>query len=334
MIAKKWIRQNEFQGMPKLTDFKVVKETLPDTLKDREILIEAEWYSVDPYMRGTLFNSPDSTMPGSQVARVTQSRHPDYPVGTKVIAYVGWRDRTIYNPDLVKQHLFFHKLPDLKGLPESYGLGVLGMPGNTAYFGIEKVLKIKEGGTLVVSSAAGAVGSVACQIGKLKGCKVLAFTGSFEKTLWLKQIGAGYIFDYNIVDVDETLKEYAPEGVDYYFDNVGGEFSCQVIKHMKPHGKIALCGAISCYNNVDHDQKHVTIPFDYWTFIYKHITMEGFRASEYESEWLDAITQLRDWMLSAKISAEETISEGFESMPEAFINLFKGGNIGKQIVKA
>jgi len=334
MNAKKWIRQNEFQGMPKVTDFKLVKEVIPSNLKDREILCEAEWYSVDPYMRGELHSAPDGSMPGSQVARVIQSQHPDYPIGTKVTGFFGWRDRTVYNPDLVRGKAWFYKLPDLKGLSESYTLGVLGMPGFTAYFGMEKILQVKEGGTLVVSTAAGAVGSVACQIGKLKGCKVLAFTGSFEKTLWLKRIGAGYIFDYNIVDVDATLKEFAPEGVDYYFDNVGGEFSAKVLSHMKSNGRIAVCGAISCYNKVDPDRKTVTIPFDYWTFIYKHIVMEGFLVTEYESEFFEAFAILRDWMLEGKLSTEETISEKFESMPEAFINLFKGGNLGKQLVRA
>ncbi|ODM88626.1 Prostaglandin reductase 1 [Orchesella cincta] len=336
IIAKKWIRQREFQGMPCLEDFELVNETLSESLKDGEILIEAEWLSVDPFMRGNLFNSPDSPiMPGSQVASVKRSKHQDYPVGTKVVAYVGWRDRTICNPDTFPQPVFFHKLPDFKGLSDSYALGALGLPGNTALFGIEKVLKVKQGGILLVNSAGGAVGSIACQIGLLKGCEVIAFTGSQEKTSWLKQaLNVKLAFNYNSDDIGETLTEHAPNGIDYYFDNVGGDFSYKVLKHMKPHGKVALCGAISTYNQSSSEKTEpLLIPFDYWTFIYNHVIMEGFRASEYESEWLDGITTLRDLILDGKILPNETIAKGFEAMPEAFINIFKGGNIGKQIVK-
>ncbi|CAG7824503.1 unnamed protein product [Allacma fusca] len=171
-IARKFVLQSHPQGKPKLSDFKLVEEKLPAALQEGEILTKAQWLTVDPYMRGALLAlKQGETMMGSQVATVTESRNPEYPEGTKVVGSFGWRDLTVHKPSEKFNPLDIYKLPDMKGLPESYALGSVGMPGNTAYFGVTRILEPKAGDVLVVSAAAGAVGSLVGQIGKLKGSR-------------------------------------------------------------------------------------------------------------------------------------------------------------------
>ena len=250
MQARKIVITQRFQGAPKLSDFKIVEETLPP-LQDGEILCKAEWLTVDPYMRaGADRLKPGEQMMGGQVARVLKSRSAEFPEGSQVVGNFGWRDLTITKvlPKEQMSIMTFHAMPDMKGLPDSYALGCLGMPGNTAYFGLSKICQPKAGETLVVSAAAGAVGSLVGQIGKIYGLKVIGYAGSDDKVEWLKSLGFDHAYNYKTEDLPKTLKESAPQGVDCYFDNVGGEFAFHVTRAMNPFGRISLCGAISVYN--------------------------------------------------------------------------------------
>ncbi|OXA64243.1 prostaglandin reductase 1 [Folsomia candida] len=333
MNSKKWTVVSKAQGLPKVSDFKIVEEPIPE-LQDGEILCKAEWLTVDPYMRNRMDSSVGAAMVGEQIAKVIKSKSPDYPEGTVVLGYFGWRDLTVYKvPPKEKQGFgSIYKVPDLKSLPVSYALGSCGMPGNTAYFGLTRLCDPKPGETVVVSAAAGAVGSVVGQISKIKGCTVIGYAGSDDKVEWLKELGFDHAFNYKKEGVDETLKKYAPKGVDCYFDNVGGEFAYNVVKNMNSNGRIALCGAIETYNR-DSSQLPM-VPFDYGTMIYKQIKMEGFMVVRWWQEWFQGVSQLRDWIIEGKIKVQETRVEGFDQMPLAFINLLQGKNTGKMIVKA
>ncbi|PVD24193.1 hypothetical protein C0Q70_14663 [Pomacea canaliculata] len=222
--GKKWILAKLFEEEPKLSDFQIVEEEISTDLKEGEVLVEALYLTVDPYMRGRPYKVGD-TLIGEQVGRIKESKNPSYPKGTLVLAYTGWRTLTLVsNPDekavfgtLVK------RLPDFGDLPPSLGIGCLGMPGLTAYFGLLVQGEVKAEDTVLVNAAAGAVGSVVGQIAKIKGCKVIGSAGSDDKCDWLKEIGFDHVFNYKKRSVDDALKEFAPEGVDLYFDN-GSEY--------------------------------------------------------------------------------------------------------------
>ncbi|OXA59127.1 Prostaglandin reductase 1 [Folsomia candida] len=237
---------------------------------------------------------------------------------------------TICNPDKLKG-LFrgVFPMPDLQGLPDSYALGVCGLTGLAAYFGLLKICQPKSGETVVISSAAGGTGSVAGQIAKIKGCKVIGFAGSEEKVRWLLDLGFDQSFNYKEINVDHTLKKWAVEGVNCYFDNVGGDLTFWVLQNTNESGRVALCGAISSYND---DPKTAKVQFDYTSMIYKQIKMEGFLVNRWFPEWGPAIGELIGWVKDGRVKSRETVVEGFESLPQAFIDIFEGKNVGKMIV--
>jgi len=334
MKSRKFVLCRRPQGLPKVSDFQLVEEEVSEILQDGEILCSAEYLSVDPYMRGVANSiGIGETMPGVQVARVLKSKCATFPQGSKVVGLFGWRDITLWRPDDHPEIEYLYPLPDMKGLPESYAIGSVGRPGNTAYFGLLEVGEPKPGETVVVSAAAGAVGSLVGQIAKIKGCKVIGFAGSEEKVEFLRSdLGFDYAFNYKTQSISERLNECAPEGVDVYFDNVGGEFAFHVLQKMRPKGRIALCGAISTYNRED-TKEPVKISFDYTKMIYNNIKMEGLHVLRWRSRWFEGINQIRDWILEGKLKVRESVTEGFENMPQAFISMLKGGNIGKEVVK-
>lgn len=193
--------------------------------------------------------NPGTTMIGVQVAKVIASTHADYPVGAIVTGHFGWRTHTIFNPNGQDPLRPIYILPDLGYLPVSVGLGYLGRPGNSAYFGLLELCAPKAGETVVVTGAAGAVGSLVGQIGKLKGCRVVGFAGSDEKCQWLeKELGFDKAINYKKGDIKKALIDAAPNGVDCYFDNVGGELSALILAQMNVGGRISVCGSISTYN--------------------------------------------------------------------------------------
>lgn len=262
-----------------------------------------------------------------------ESKNPDYPEGAYLYGHFGWRTHFIYDPSQDQELLRTYLLPDFGDLPLSLALGALGMPGNTAYFGFLELCEPKLGETLVVSTAAGAVGSLVGQIGKLKGLRVIGITGSQEKCDWIvKDLGFDAAINYKIDNIEEKLKEFAPNGIDCYFDNVGGEMSSTVINQMNVFGRISVCGSITVYNADPSD--YPKLPILQPTFVFKQLRMEGFIVARWNDRWMEGITEMYGWIKDGKIKYRETITEGFENMPAAFIELLRGRNIGKAVIKA
>ncbi|XP_055704846.1 prostaglandin reductase 1-like isoform X2 [Phlebotomus papatasi] len=333
MKARVFKYAKRYQGEAKTSDFQLVEEELK-TLEDDEILCEAHFWSVDPYMRVYMDSHPlGCTMIGGQVAKVIESKNAKYPLNSWMFGNFGWRTHTVINPEKVPVELQVRILGDLKGLSPSLALGNLGMPGNTAYFGLLELCKPQEGETVVVSGAAGAVGSLVGQIAKIKGCRVVGIAGGPEKCNWLKkELGFDAVIDYKSQDVRAALKECAPKGVDCYFDNVGGEISYTVIKCMNLFGRISVCGSISSYNTDPKDLPKV--PILQPDFVFKQLRMEGFIVTRWMHRWMEGINQIRDWIAEGKIKSPETPTEGFENLPRAFIDMMRGQNLGKAVVKA
>ncbi|CAE1256473.1 PTGR1 [Acanthosepion pharaonis] len=327
VIAKKWILSKYFEGKPKPSDIQLKTEELPETLNDGEILCEAVWLTVDPYMRFVhrLIKEGD-VMFGSQVARVLKSNNSKYPEGTYVLGKMGWCTHSIVsNESQVK------KLPEMGDLPLSLALGIMGMPGMTAYFGFLEKCEPKAGEIVLVNGAAGAVGSAVGQIAKIKECKVIAFAGTAEKCTWLKEeLGFDHVFNYKCTDLDKALSTVAPKGIDCYFDNVGGDFTSTVLKHMNSLGRVCICGSISTYNS----QVTPTGPYPFIDILTKALTIKGFLIYSYTDRFHEGQKEMLEWIQSGLVKYKETMTEGFENMPSAFFGLFEGHNIGKAVVKA
>lgn len=326
--ARSWTLKKHFQGSPVQSDFELKTAELPP-LKDGEVLLEALFLSVDPYMRVVAKRLKEGKiMMGHQVARVVESKNSALPTGTIVVAYSGWTTHSISDGKELEK--LPTEWPDT--LPLSLALGTFGMPGLTAYFGILDICGVKGGETVLVNAAAGAVGSVVGQIAKLKGCTVVGTAGSDAKIAYLKQIGFDVAFNYKTVDsLEEALKKASPDGYDCYFDNVGGEFSNTVIPQMKAFGRIAICGAISVYNCTGQLPPGPNPE----SIIYKQLRMEGFLFTRWQGEVREkALKELMKWFSEGKIKYHEHIIKGFENMPAAFMGMLKGDNLGKTIVKA
>nr|XP_046236519.1 prostaglandin reductase 1-like [Scatophagus argus] len=324
--AKAWILTKQFDGFPKDSDFQLKVEELPKP-KDGEVLIEAVFLSVDPYMR--LFSKirmkEGDVLIGTQVAKVIQSKNPAFPVGSHVVGDCGWRTHTISDgKDL---------LPVMSEWPKdvslSLALGTIGMPGMTALYGIEDVLGLKKGETLLVNAAAGAVGSVVGQIAKIKGCKVVGSAGSDAKVAYLKELGFDKVFNYKTVgSLEEALKKASPEGYDCFFDNVGGPFFTVALQQMKNFGRIAVCGGIDTYN----DETPKKGPYPHTILILKQLKIEGFMHMRWEHKDPESLKRLMGWLKEGKLQCREHFTKGFEKMPAAFMGMLQGENIGKAII--
>ncbi|XP_054274432.1 prostaglandin reductase 1-like isoform X1 [Macrosteles quadrilineatus] len=335
----RWVYAHSFKGEPKVSDFELVEEDVPP-VKEGEVKFEALYLSVDPYMRAyvnKLGGKTGFTMFGGQVARVVESKHPEYKVGSIVVGQLGWQLFTVGNPEEITT-VFGAKekpmvLPDLGGLSPSLALGVLGMPGNTAYFGFLEICKPVAGETVVVSGAAGAVGSLVGQIAKIKGCRVIGIAGSDDKVAWLKdELKFDGAINYKTQNVSAELKKLAPKGVDCYFDNVGGDISSQVLYQMNKYGRISVCGAISVYNN---DFSNLAkAPVIQTAMVMNELKMEGFIVMRWAHRWMEGVLQNLKWVKEGELKYKETVTEGFKKMPEAFIGMLRGENVGKAVVKA
>ncbi|XP_033839457.1 prostaglandin reductase 1-like [Periophthalmus magnuspinnatus] len=324
--AKTWILTKHFDGFPKGSNFELNVEELSEP-KDGEVLLEAIFLSVDPYMR--LFSSfrmkEGDVMVGTQVAKVIQSKNPAFPLGSHVVTPCGWRTHSLSDCT--------NLIPIIPEWPQdislSLALGTIGMPGLTALYGIEEVLGLKAGETLLVNAAAGAVGSVVGQIAKIMGCKVVGSAGSDAKVAFLKELGFDQAFNYKTVtSLEEALRSASPEGYDCYFENVGGPSSSVAIQQMKDFGRIAVCGSISTYN----DTTPQTGPYPHMTMIMKQLKMEGFMQSRWAHKHPESLKRLLGWVKEGKLQCREHITKGFENMPAAFMGMLKGDNIGKAIV--
>jgi len=338
VLGRRFVLKNHFSGSPKPEDFDLVEEELP-SLGDREIQFKTLFLSVDPYMRPyTARMTPPFTMIGGNVAIVEESTHPDFPKGCTIVTSTGWVERGVASPEKMAKASpsgklgGIHRAPELGSLSKSLLLGACGMPGNTAFFGLTEICRPVKGETVVVSGAAGAVGSLVGQIAKIKGCTVIGFAGTDDKCEYLKELGFDHAFNYKKSGVAESLAKAAPNGVDVYFDNVGGEMSAAVIATMNVMGRVGVCGAISHYNEKGGYSKVTDIlPLT----IGKQLCVEGFLAGRWAGErWGEGIKAMAGWVLKGDIKPRETVLEGFEKMPQAFMGLFTGANTGKMIVKA
>merc|ERR1711988_169309 len=283
--------------------------------------------------------NPPMTMIGGALYKVLQSKNKDFPEGSQVMSMIGWVDVGILDP-MAKSSapgsegtVMTRPAPSIGTLSPSLLLGALGMPGNTAYFGFLEICQPKAGETVVVNGAAGAVGSLVGQIAKIKGCHVIGFAGSDEKcqTL-LNKYGFDKAYNYKKTSVQDALKDGAPNGVDCFFDNVGGEDAAVIINSMNEFGRVSCCGAISVYNESEKALPKISTTSQ--TIVFRQLTVQGFIVSRWKSRYPEAIKQMAQWIQEGKIKYDETIIEGFEKMPEAFIGLLTGTNLGKMIVKA
>lgn len=331
--ARKYVVRNHFKGAPKRYDYEIIEYELPP-LREGEILVKAEWISVDPYLRAYNLRRPVPYDQYSfQVGVVSQSRDEEFPVGTQVVTHKGWCDYVILDKRIKNGPMdVCYKVPDLKGLSPSLCVGAVGMPGATAYFGLLELCQPKEGETVVVTGAAGAVGSIVGQIAKIKGCRVIGFAGTDDKVEWLeKELGFDKAYNYKTTDILEAIKESAPDGVDCYFDNVGGEMSSIIISQMNSYGRVAVCGAISTYNENPTKMPKATILQPSLTA--KQLKIEGFLVQRWLDRWPEAYAEIVDWIKEDKLKVQEHITEGFDDIFEAFSGMLKGENTGKAVVK-
>jgi NADPH-dependent curcumin reductase CurA len=318
-------------GLPKLSDFKFVSEEKPK-VAEGEMLLKANYLSVDPYLRGRMMEGKSYVEPfelnkaisSGMIAEVIESKLAGFSQGDFVSGMMEWKEYQVSNGEgLMKV--------DGSKLPLSAYLGILGMTGLTAYLGLTEIGKPKAGETVVVSGAAGAVGSVVGQIAKVLGCRVVGIAGSDEK---VEELKSKYAFDAGInykttTDMNQAISELCPDGVDVYFDNVGGEISDAVMMNLNRFARVIVCGAISMYNATSVPMGPRVQPF----LIKNSVLMQGFIVSNYMEKFGQVIPQLAKWLQEGKISSTETIVNGFENTPQAFIDLFEGKNKGKMIVK-
>jgi NADPH-dependent curcumin reductase CurA len=287
--------------------------------------------SVDPYMRGRMYDRPSYVPPfalneplqGGAVGEVVASGDPGFAPGDLVMSMWGWRE-AFTAPAATLQKV------DTHGLPPQALLGVAGMPGMTAYVGLLKIAGAKEGDTVFVSAAAGAVGAVVCQIAKLKGCTVIGSAGGPEKTAFLKEIGVDHAIDYRAAgDLTAALAQAAPKGIDVYFDNVGGDHLEAAINAARPFARFAICGMISQYNATEP----VPGPSNIINVVGKRLRIEGFIVSDHNDVQPQFLADMAGWLSSGQLKARETIDQGIASAPGAFTKLFTGENFGKMLVK-
>ena len=323
--------KNRPSGTPSLNDFEFKEENKPSP-DEGEVLLKSKYISVDPYLRGRMRSGESYIEPfkvnepieSGIIAEVISSKNPNFKEGDFVNGMLQWKEFQ------VSQVAGLNKV-DPNTAPLSAYLGILGLTGITAYVGLEKIGKLKEGETLLVSGAAGAVGSIVGQIGKIKGCRVVGIAGTDEKIQKLKNdFGFDEAINYKTTgNIGESIKKACPQGVEVYFDNVGGEILDAALENINKFGRVINCGAISLYNATETPMG----PRLEGTLIKKSVLMQGFTVRDYIKEFGPAINQLAAWLQEDKITYSETIVEGFEQTPQAFLDLFKGKNSGKMIVK-
>ncbi|XP_065217305.1 LOW QUALITY PROTEIN: putative NADP-dependent oxidoreductase YfmJ [Planococcus citri] len=280
--------------------------------------------------------SPGDRIFGDQVAKVLESKTPDYQVNDLIVGNFGWQTVSIVSPATLHETSGFpapYKLSDIGGLSPSLGLGVLGMTGNAALFGFLEICEPKPGEIVVVSGAAGAVGSHVAQIAKHIGCIVIGLTGSDKKVNYLlNDLKLDAAFNYKTVDIASSLVKVAPQGIDCYFDNVGGEISRIVMDRMKTKGRVSVCGSISSYNDEPKSSPKnpvLTLP----SITAKQLTVQEFLVWNWSDRFSEGIQRNLAWIKEGWLKYPEKIFEGFEKLPEAFIDMLKGGNMGKAVVR-
>ena len=328
-MPRAWILKSRPKGMPQPSDFELVN--LPaQSLGEGQFRVANRWLSVDPYMRGRM-NDVKSYVPpfalgdpmqGGAVGEVIESRNPGFAPGDTVLHMAGWRDEAVIGAEAMPQ-----KLPALR-VPEETFLHNLGLTGGTAYFGLLRTAEARQGDTVFVSAAAGAVGSAVVQIAKLKGMTVIGSAGGPDKVAAVKALGADACIDYKAGPVLPQLLEAAPDGIDVYFDNVGGEHLDAAFATARQWARFAICGMIDVYNDgKPQELKYLirTIP--------TRLTMRGFIWTDYLAELETFQREMSGWIAGGQVKATTTVREGIESTLDAFLGLFSGQNTGKMLVR-
>jgi NADPH-dependent curcumin reductase CurA len=315
-------------GFPGEELFEIVERRVPDPAEG-QLLVRNAFFSVDPYMRPRLGDARayidpfvlGEAMTGGAVGRVALSRHPAFAEGDWVLHLLGWREWALSDG----AHMW---RIDPEVAPVSTALGVLGIPGFTAWFGLHEIGKPVAGETVYVSGASGAVGSAAGQMAKIAGCRVVGSAGSPEKVAWLRDLGFDAVFDYRERKVSEALADAAPGGLDITFDNVGGEHLEAALGAMRNHGRIVACGSMSHYGDAAP-----VAPRNLFLIVTKRLRVEGFVISDHLDRLPEYLVRARDWVRDGRLRYREIVIEGIENAPAAFLGLLRGESIGKMIVK-
>lgn len=309
-------------------NFRLEEVPVP-TIKDGEVLIRNHFLSLDPYMRMRMedvksYAAPQAigeTMIGGTVGEIVESKNPKFAVGEKVQGMMGWSEMGVSDGSLLRRL-------DTTHVPLSAYLGSVGMPGMTAWYGLTQIMQPKEGETIVVSAASGAVGSVVGQLAKERGCRAVGIAGGKEKCDYvINELGFDACVDYKAGNLLEDLAKATPNGIDAIFENVGGQVFDAALARMNPFGRIALCGLIAGYDGEPMAINNVR------TFLTMRLTMRGFIVSEHMEFWPQGLKELGTLVAGGKLKFRESVAQGLESAPEAFIGLLKGKNFGKQLLK-
>ncbi len=316
-------------GTPTLDNFNFVDAEVPQP-EDGQVLVRTRYISVDPYLRGRMREGRSYIAPfevgqvieSGGIGEVVESRSASFQTGDMVTGQFAWRLYNVASGD--------HLMKAIPGVPITTALGVLGMPGLTAYFGLLDIGRPQPGETVVVSGAAGAVGTTVCEIAKIKDCRVVGIAGSDEKNRYLREgLGVDAVINYKTDDIRKAMKAASPKGIDVYFDNVGGEISDAVMPLLNTGARIVICGQISAYCQDRPEAGPRPQPY----LLINRALMRGFIITDYSARFAEGVKQLAQWLRAGKLKYAESIVEGFENTPSAFIGLFSGENLGKQIVK-
>ena len=335
LASKEWRLASRPTGMPTPENFEMADVTVAEP-GPGEVQVRNRWLSVDPYMRGRMIDRKSYVPPfavgevlqGGAVGEVVASNHPDYAPGDKVSSMLGWREAFTSSPEAA----MMMKLPPV-GIPEQAFLGVAGMPGLTAYAGFHRIGQPKEGETVFVSGAAGAVGSLVCQMAKIRGCHVLGSAGGPDKMAFLAELGVDGAIDYKAAaDAGariRALKAAAPKGIDIYFDNVGGDHLVAALECARPFARFPICGMISGYNATELQPG----PANIINVIPNRIRIEGFIVTDHQDMLGEFMADMSKWIAEGKVTWRETVKDGIGSTVDAFLGLFQGENTGKMLVR-
>lgn len=326
---------NRPQGEATVSNFKLVAVDTP-ALQEGQVLVRHHYLSLDPYMRGRMNDSKSyaasqplgEVMIGGTVGEVVESRHAKFAAGDKVVGMGGWQEYSVVDGDAPGM---LRKV-DTKHVPLSYYLGAVGMPGVTAWYGLVKIINPKAGETVVVSAATGAVGSAFAALAKARGCRVVGIAGGPEKCAYAtNELGFDECIDYklhpDVKSMSKALKDACPNGIDGYFENVGGHILDAVLLRANAFSRIAMCGMIAGYDGQSLPLQNPAL------ILVNRMKIEGFIVSEHMEVWPEALTELATLVAQGKLRPRESIAQGIENAPEAFLGLLKGKNFGKQLVK-
>lgn len=319
------------KGMVNESDLRYAEAPVPEP-GPNEVLVRTTYISLDPSMRGQMENRADYVAPlqigevmrAGSAAEIVTSNHPDYAVGTLVSGSFGMQDYCVSNGRNVPMRVF------PAGVDPVMALGVLGGTGMTAYFGLLDLGRPKPGDVVVISGAAGATGSIAGQIARIKGCRVIGLAGSSEKCRWLMDdLGFDAAINYKTQNVGEELDRLCPQGINVYFDNVGGEILDACLARIAMNARVVICGGISRYNATGP----IPGPKNYFNLVYRRARMEGFIVIDYARQFGDASKEMKHWIDAGLIKHQATVIDGFKSLPRALVQLFEGVNTGKLMVR-